>query len=253
MVTLSTKGLMRSKKGTWLQALLSLGGALIFVMIFRWALVEPYVIPSGSLIPSLLIHDYIFVNKLAYGLRLPFTSRWLVHWGQVERGSIVVFKSVNDESLYLVKRVIGLPNDEVVYNNAGELFINGQKLSRAELLGEDLEKALAILPEKDRRHYAESSRFFREQVGSVSHLMIQSKSESRIATGTYHVPPGHLFMMGDNRDNSSDGRAWGPLPLENILGQARMIWMACDQTLPDQEQMCDPQSLRWDRVFLRVQ
>ncbi len=253
MATLSTKAPEQNKKGTWFQALLSLGGALTFVMIFRWAFVEPYVIPSGSLIPSLLIHDYIFVNKLAYGLRLPFTSHWLVHWGKVERGSIVVFKSVNDDSLYLVKRVIGLPNDEVVYNSAGELFINGRKLPRAELFGEELKKALAILPEKDRDHYAETSRFFREEVGSVSHLTIQSKGEFRVATGTYRVPAGHLFMMGDNRDNSSDGRAWGPLPLENILGQARMIWMACDQTLPDQEQMCDPQSLRWDRVFLRVQ
>ena len=113
-------------QGTWPKALRSLFIPILIILTIRWAAFEPYVIPSGSMFPNLLIHDYILVNKFAYGIRIPFTYHYLVNWNAPRRGDILVFRNVGPEDYFLVKRVVGLPGDEISYNQKSELIINGQ-------------------------------------------------------------------------------------------------------------------------------
>lgn len=103
--------------------------AALIALTIRWALIEAYVIPSGSMLPTLLVHDHIFVNKIAYGMRIPFTSDWLIELAQPQRGEVIVFKYPEKPSLFYIKRVVGIPGDRVFYEN-GNLFINEQLVEK---------------------------------------------------------------------------------------------------------------------------
>lgn len=215
-------------------------------MAFRWIGYEPYVIPSGSMIPTLLIHDHIVVSKYSYGLRVPFTKKWLIPPRTPKRGDVVVFRSVENDDFYMIKRVVGLPGDKIEFNNQGELLIDGSQLVSQdisfapELTDENLEAPREIFDLKQ------------ETLGQVQHLILQEKSRLEEEPYVLTVPEGHIFMAGDNRDRSRDSRYWGALPIENLLGKAQFIWLSCSQTLVEQSPVCDPSQIRWNRVFQAI-
>lgn len=239
-------------RGTWLQAFASLFFSIVLILTVRWALFEPYLIPSGSMIPSLLIHDHILVNKFSYGIRLPFTNIWAAKFGLPKRGDIVVFKSVEQDGIFVVKRVIGLPGDEIRITANGELVINGRTMPKRNLSAAETARLLKDWPDEERRAYLERFEFAEENLDGHKHLAIRNPSESSLEQGPYQVPPGSIFMMGDNRDNSADSRVWGALPLDHILGRASLIWLSCEETLPQANQICDPKTIRWGRVFEEI-
>lgn len=239
-------------RGTWPQALGSLAGAVLLILTIRWAFFEPYVIPSGSMIPTLLVHDHILVNKFSYGLHVPFSTSWLVRFGRPRRGDIVVFRSVEDSGTFIVKRVIGLPGDEIKVADRGQVEINGQPVPRRQLSREEMAGRLALWPEEERAEYLERFDFYEETLDGRTHLEIEQRDRRESAgqvQGSYRVKNDELFMMGDNRDNSSDSRVWGALPIDRVLGRASAIWMSCEETLPDASQLCHPQTMRWHRMF----
>lgn len=246
MDTTKTK---RDLRGTWGQALGSLAGAILMILAIRWAFFEPYVIPSGSMIPTLLIHDHILVNKLSYGIRIPFSSKWILQFAPPKRGDVVVFRSVEDESIFLIKRVVGLPGDEIRLNDQGQLEINGQVVPRHVLTDEQAKAALAEWPSEAREESLGRYEISEESLDGRGHLIFRERAAEIRAQGPYKVPNHSIFMMGDNRDNSSDSRVWGPLPIERILGHASFIWLSCEETLPEASQLCNPQTIRWPRMI----
>ncbi|MBD2858578.1 signal peptidase I [Spongiibacter sp. KMU-158] len=181
---------------------------LLVVLVLRSFVVEPFQIPSASMVPSLEIGDYILVNKFDYGLRLPVVGTKILEVGEPQRGDVMVFFPPDDKR-YFIKRVIGLPGDTVRYVNK-QLYINGEIVPQT---------LVAEVPPMN-----PITQVLREQLGTVEH---QIHHDKRIYRGDFEVvvEPGHYFMMGDNRDNSSDSRVWGQVPEENIVGKAFAIWM----------------------------
>ncbi len=183
---------------------------LLLVLVLRSFLYEPFQIPSGSMIPTLKVGDFILVDKFSYGLRLPVTGTKVIDIGEPERGDVMVFFPPNDER-YFIKRVIGLPGDKIEMLD-GVLFVNGEEVKQ--------KPHPTLVPED--HSYA----VYLEQLGDVEHTMQRNVHPSRhSAHYTTVVKPGHYFMMGDNRDNSSDSREWGQVPEANIVGKAVAVWM----------------------------
>jgi len=238
-------------RGTWSQAIASLAGAIVFILAIRWALFEPYVIPSGSMLPSLLIHDHIFVNKFAYGLRLPFANHYSIRFGEPNRGDVIVFRSVEDDSVFLVKRVVGLPGDEIQLKVDG-LYINGQKAPLTELNRDEKEALLKDWTPDSRAEAIEQNDVFEESLGDVKHPIFRDRAEPISESAVVKVPADHLFMSGDNRDHSADSRMWGTLPIDRVLGRASIIWLSCEEAMAQTNQLCNPQTMRWNRLFKRV-
>lgn len=186
---------------------------LLLVLLLRSFLFEPFRIPSASMMPTLLTGDFIFVNKFAYGLRLPVLNTKIVEVGEPERGDVVVFRLPSDPSVNYIKRVVGLPGDDVEYDERRErITINGE-LIEIESMG----------PYPDEMRY----QLGQEVLGEHEHEVLLTGN--RFGTGgVYHVPEGHYFMMGDNRDNSQDSRfdIVGFVPEENLVGRASRVWMS---------------------------
>jgi signal peptidase I len=226
--------------------------AVCAILAFRWALFEPYVIPSGSMIPTLLIHDHILVNKFAYGLRIPFSKSWMFRGNEPQRGDIVVFRSVEDSGYFMIKRVVGLPGDKIEVDQEGYVKINSEKLP-AETLN------VSADPASQTPYYPVSVGdiggdysdfiFFQENLKGVVHRAMLTKNAPRFYDRPYTVPPDQYFCMGDNRDNSKDSRYWGALPRENLLGRAMFVWLSCEDTLPHIPFLCNPLKIRWNRFF----
>ncbi len=243
-----------AKKAKFGEGLGSFFLAVLAILAFRWLLFEPYVIPSGSMIPTLLIHDHILVNKFAYGVRVPFTSKWLFKNQDPKRGDIVVFRAVNDEGYFMIKRVVGLPGDTIEVDQDGYLKVNGQRLETTPLtITAEAESQKPYYPVKepdlgDEAHY-DDFQFFEENLNGVTHRAMLTKEAMRFFDRPVTVPDGHFFCMGDNRDNSKDSRFWGALPRENLLGKALFVWLSCDETLPYLPFLCNPLKLRWGRFF----
>ncbi len=183
---------------------------LLVVLILRSFIVEPFQIPSGSMIPTLRIGDFILVNKFAYGLRLPVLGTKVVDIGEPQRGDVMVFFPPGDDR-YFIKRVIGLPGDEIqILDN--NLYVNGAKMPQM-LAGDVGEQELGY-------------RTMEENLDGKVHLMRKRIPPTAFGRNvTRVVPEGHYFMVGDNRDNSYDSRAWGPVPEQNIVGKAFLVWM----------------------------
>ena len=182
---------------------------LLFVLIIRSFIFEPFRIPSGSMMPTLVQGDFIFVKKYAYGLRLPVTEAKVIETGAPKRGDVVVFRLPSDPSINYIKRVVGLPGDEIVYERH-RLTINGVQM--------DLEKS----PDA-----TQSMPKFIETLDVREHEILIGRSQSTL-DDTYRVPDGHYFVMGDNRDNSRDSRYIGAIPESNLVGEAVRIWMHID-------------------------
>lgn len=188
---------------------------ILIVLLLRSFLVEPFRIPSGSMIPTLWIGDFILVNKFAYGIRLPVVDMKIIDIGEPKRGDVVVFRYPDDPSTDYIKRVVGLPGDRITYHSK-TLFINGQPAPQ-QPAGPYTEVDTGIpLPAKLQM----------ESVDGVEHKMVVHPDYfGRLDAGDWRVPEGSYFVMGDNRDNSNDSRAWGFVPEKNLVGKAFMIWM----------------------------
>jgi signal peptidase I len=239
-------------RGTWPQALVSLFGAILLILGIRWALFEPYVIPSGSMIPTLLVHDHILVNKLAFGLRVPFTSKWLMRFSLPKRGDVLVFRSVGDDGTFLVKRVVGLPGDELNVAEDGQVSINGQAVLRRVLTQEEATSLVSNWPEEARTNILNMDDFIEETLDGRKHIALRERDVKGRTQDPIRVPEDSLFMMGDNRDESSDSRVWGTLPIDRVLGRASWIWLSCEETLAEMNQLCDPKTMRWDRIMKSI-
>ncbi|MGZ3772452.1 MAG: signal peptidase I [Pseudobdellovibrionaceae bacterium] len=222
-----------SLKGTWNQAILTFLFPILLVMSLRWAVLEPFVIPSGSMIPNLLIHDHILVEKFAYGLHVPFSNKWLIRWSEPRRGDIVVFKYPENPEVYFIKRLIGLPGDTVEVNN-GRVTVNGKKFEMTPFESPNNEKGFI---------------YFKEQNGLKSYPVRFLLGDEPGQSQVYKIPQGQYFFMGDNRDQSSDSRVWGFVKEDLIVGKAWVIWLSCSSTLPTMTFVCDPAQIRFDRLF----
>lgn len=195
----------------------SLFPVIMIVFVLRSFIVEPFRIPSGSMLPTLHLGDFILVNKAAYGLRLPIIYKKIIPTGSPERGDVMVFRFPENPKINFIKRVVGLPGDSVRVVGR-TVYINGLKIAQ-KLIDDDHQTS-------DRRTYI--SNRYEEQLGDVTHdiLIRRGGRGSRGFDGV--VPEGHYFVLGDNRDNSRDSRYWGFVPEENLVGRAFFIWMAWD-------------------------
>lgn len=213
----------------WIDLSRSLFPVIIAVLVIRSFLLEPFRIPSGSMIPTLFDGDFILVNKFTYGLRLPVLHYEVVDFGEPERGDVAVFRYPRDPNQDYIKRVIGLPGDRIVYRNK-HLYVNG-KLMKQLLLG----RYLGPGAEPD-------SVLRREWLGELEHPIL-THTDSESIEFEYTVPADSYFVMGDNRDRSSDSRYWGPVPAGNLVGKAFFIWMSWN-----------PEAFRvnWDRIGERI-
>jgi signal peptidase I len=180
---------------------------LLFVLVIRSFVFEPFRIPSGSMMPTLLEGDFIFVKKYSYGLRLPVTETKIVETGDPKRGDVIVFRLPSDPSVNYIKRVIGLPGDTVVYERH-RLTINGEPVD-LQRDGEDFRGAPV----------------FAEDLDGRKHDILVMSPEYSTRDSTYQVPEGHYFVMGDNRDRSKDSRFIGAIPEKFLVGEAVRIWM----------------------------
>lgn len=200
---------------------------LLFVLVIRSFIFEPFRIPSGSMMPTLLQGDYIFVKKYAYGLRLPVLESKILETGEPERGDVVVFRLPSDPSVNYIKRVVGLPGDQIVYKGH-QLTINGESVE----LTRDSE-----LPTH------EGVPRFVEELGERRHPILIASPGNTMQDGLYVVPEDTYFMMGDNRDNSRDSRFIGPIPESHLVGEAVRIWMHMDGL----------EWPKWDRIGTKIQ
>jgi signal peptidase I len=200
----------------------------LFVLVLRSFIVEPFRIPSASMMPTLLIGDFILVNKYDYGIRLPVLNLKIIPNKTPQRGDIVVFRYPLDPKIPFIKRVVGLPGDHVAYYDK-TLYINGNPMQLTELETYKGTGAGKVMDGVSRKM---------EVLGPVRHSILMDMSVySREFEGI--VPEGHYFVLGDNRDNSKDSRYWGYVPDANLVGRAFLIWMNWDM---------ENRGIAWDRI-----
>ena len=250
-----TRSMSKEKEGGFFAELAKvLIQAFVIALVVRTILFQPFNIPSGSMIPTLLIGDYLFVSKYAYGYSnhsLPFSPHLFSGriFGQApKRGDVVVFKFPRDEQQDYIKRVIGLPGDKIQMKD-GRLYINGEIVPR---------EPIAKLEERDIMGRVHEVPTYRETLpGGVQHTIIEVEGDTGPYdnTGVYEVPPDHYFMMGDNRDNSTDSRVpqdqggVGYVPFENLVGRAEVIFFSVREGDPAWAIWEWPWSVRWNRLF----
>jgi signal peptidase I len=198
---------------------------LLFVLVIRSFVFEPFRIPSGSMMPTLLEGDFIFVKKYAYGLRLPVSETKIIETGEPQRGDVVVFRLPSDPSVNYIKRVVGLPGDTVVYERH-RLTINGE-----------------VIPlDSTDRIFGQRAVYLEDLDGRVHDILVTSP-EFSARDGTYRVPEGQYFMMGDNRDHSKDSRYIDSIPEKYLVGEAVRIWLHfVPWNMPD-----------WSRIGTKIQ
>ncbi len=246
---------LKKRKGVIFQYAESIGWAIAIALVIRIFLFEPFKIPTGSMIPTLQIEDHIFVAKSAYGIKLPLSDGYLVRWSDPERGDVVVFpfpiKGHEDYGKDFIKRVIGLPGDQVELKD-NILYVNGKSVEGKRL--EDTYPYEQTDPYTGRVIICDCIQQ-KETLGDHTFLTYHYAPASICPNrpnwpdklrgwawpplqdqGPYTVPEDHVFVMGDNRDNSSDGREWGIVPIGTIRGKALVIWLATD----------------WHRIFSRI-
>ena len=217
-----------AKEPLWVEYGASFFPVILAVFVLRSFIVEPFKIPSGSMIPTLLVGDFILVNKFTYGIRLPVINQKIVPLNDPKRGDVMVFRYPEDPSLDYIKRVVGLPGDKIVFQNK-RLTINGAEIPV-------IKQTDYLHPE--RLYYSQQ---FSAKMGDIEHRYLTDADAPNFVqevTKFPHrdaciynnagvmctVPAGHYFMMGDNRDNSRDSRVWGFVPDKNIVGKAFFVW-----------------------------
>lgn len=219
------KGRSREGEPEFVEYARSFFPIFLIVLLLRAFLVEPFRIPSGSMMPSLLVGDFILVNKFTYGIRAPVVKTKLLELNRPERGDVVVFRWPVNPKLDYIKRVIGMPGDKIRYQNK-TVYINGaaqqiKPVGSYEPVGSGM-RALGSLEGQ-------------ETLGKVTHSVLINPMSPDFGMGCTFlgyreatVPEGHYLVMGDNRDDSNDGRCWGFVPEENLVGKAFMIWFSWD-------------------------
>jgi len=196
---------------------------LFIVLVLRSFLVEPFQIPSGSMKPTLDVGDFILVSKFSYGIRLPVVDKKIIDVGDPQRGDVMVFRYPSDPNVNYIKRVVGLPGDQIRYTADKRLFVNGESIAE-QLIGNE-------------PGTLGSAALYKEKLGVAEHLIRKEMTRYRVMPDhSWTVPAGHYFMMGDNRDNSNDSRFWddpsipkdllGMVPDKNIVGKAFAVWMS---------------------------
>jgi signal peptidase I len=217
-----------AKDPWWVEYGASFFPVILVVFLLRSFLVEPFKIPSGSMIPTLLVGDFILVNKYTYGIRIPVLNKKIIELNSPQRGDVVVFRYPVNPSLDYIKRVVGLPGDKVEYRNK-RLTINGQAMPM---------RPNGDFLDKEKLYYTPR---FVENLGGVEHdALVEDEAPPFVPHVDQYpqrdkciynsegfsceVPAGHYFMMGDNRDNSQDSRVWGFVPDDNLVGKAFFIW-----------------------------
>ncbi|MDH5300484.1 MAG: signal peptidase I [Gammaproteobacteria bacterium] len=206
---------------------------ILVVLLLRSFLVEPFRIPSGSMLPTLEVGDFILVNKFSYGIRLPVVDYKVVEVGSPQRGDVLVFRYPKDPSTDYIKRVVGLPGDHIEYRNK-TLYVNGQLMSK-EYIGPYMGSVTGM-------PLAGLNRM-QEMLDGVRHDILIENGKPRI-DGEMIVPAGQYFVMGDNRDNSNDSRFWGTVSEEFLVGKAFMIWMNFNT---------DQGGVSWGRIGQRIE
>ncbi len=246
----------RTQDGGFLETAKVIVEALLIALVVRTLLFQPFNIPSGSMIPTLLVGDYLFVSKYSYGYSkhsIPFSPDLFsgrILASKPKRGDIVVFKLPRDNSSDYIKRVVGLPGEKIQVME-GRLYINGQMIPR-----EPIEK---VRTEDFYGRMVEAPTYRETLPGGVSHTIIEIQGDTGFNdnTGVFEVPPDHYFMMGDNRDNSTDSRVTpeqggvGYVPSENLIGRAEMIFFSI-RGEPAWKFWTWPWAVRFDRLFKPV-
>ena len=235
-----------SGKSTLREYAEAIGIALAVALLLRFFVIEAFTIPSGSMVETLAIGDFIFVNKMAYrtevpytalGIRVPGGGTTIKEWRKPERGDIVVFRFPTDQRIDYIKRIIGVPGDAIELRR-NQLLVNGKQYERT------YEKKVTYL---DQRCQPESGAQFLEDSGDDQYSVLVREGSGLFENfGPIRVKEGHLFMMGDNRDNSSDSRAWGQVPIDYVKGRALFVWLSLDR--------CEglKNRVRWARLGSKV-
>jgi signal peptidase I len=225
-----------AKEPVWVEWGADFFPVILIVFVLRSFLFEPFKIPSGSMIPTLLVNDFILVNKYTYGIRLPVINKKIIAINEPQRGDVMVFRYPGDPSVDYIKRVVGLPGDVVAYQDK-RLSINGQSVETTKTADYQhpdrlyySEQYISKLGEVDYRFLTDSD--VPAFISEVASFPYRENCTYNAAGVTCTVPVGHYFMMGDNRDNSKDSRAWGFVPEENIVGKAFFIWLHIDSIIP---------------------
>ncbi len=220
------------KESTLVEYCKSFFPVILAVLLLRSFLVEPFRIPSNSMMPTLLTGDFILVNKYAYGIRLPVLDNKVVEMGEPARGDVVVFRYPKDPSVDYIKRVVGLPGDRVGYYNK-IIYINGEPVGQVPAgvyIG--VGSGISMSGASERQ----------EQLGEVLHdILVMPRTPG--LEGEYVVGDSEYFVMGDNRDNSNDSRYWGPVPESNLVGKAFRVWMNWDGANG---------GVDWDRIGMKI-
>lgn len=205
--------------------------AAIVALFIRQFIIQPFKIPSGSMIPTLLVGDHLFVNKFVYGPRIPFTDARIFTWKEPKRGEVIVFRYPENEDKDFIKRVVGIPGDKVQIID-GRLYINDQLATLTERGSAPPQGSYAFF------EYG-VPRLFEERIGSAVHTVQYLRDQRGNNFGPVLVPKDSVFVMGDNRDNSLDSRTWGFVKFEKILGRALIIYWSWDG---------GDRWVRWERI-----
>ena len=283
------------KQGTWPSAILLLLSPLIILFSFRWILFEPFVIPSTSMEPTLLVNDHIFVNKFVYGIRAPFADQgWLMNWSTPKRGDVVVFRYPQNPKVFYIKRLIGIPGDRIkvisgqitvndepwvirpveqFYDDKGEAVTDDEfqysgesipdyealeNFKKSGSLDQSAEELTELSPQEVQKKIEEKikneSLSAVERLERLEHFIKRNKNDAHLGDEEkeFVVPEGAYFVMGDNRDQSSDSRIWGFVPHDLLVGKASIIWLSCEKTMDTAPMFCDPSLLRLYRFFKKV-
>ncbi len=219
-------------QGRWPQALILFFMPIFLIFGLRWFFYEPFVIPSESMVPNLYIHDHILVQKFSYGLKPPMGDGWIFRWSLPQRGDVVVFRYPENRDVFFIKRLIGLPGD-VIKTKGMSLTVNGHiyqldpYFTNGDFEENNLQKKYVVRFDQD-------STF--------------DQTEEK----EFIVPEKSYCVMGDNRFNSHDSRFWGFVSEDFIVGKAQFIWLSCQETLVSMPFICNPMTLRSDRLFMGI-
>jgi len=221
------------KEPTWVEYCKSFFPVILAVLLLRSFLVEPFRIPSGSMMPTLEVGDFILVNKFSYGIRLPVVERKIIDIGKPKRGDVVVFRYPKDERVDYIKRVVGLPGDRIGYFDK-VLYVNGEAVSQMPsgvYIGNGSGVSMT------------GASWRKELLGESEHDILVMPGTPGLET-EYVVAENEYFMMGDNRDNSNDSRYWGAVPESHLVGKAFRVWMNWDSANG---------GIEWDRIGMKIQ
>jgi signal peptidase I len=231
----------------------SIGVAVAVALLLRAFVVEAFQIPSGSMIPTLEVGDHIFVSKFSYGLSIPFTDTKILQYAEPQRGDVIVFKFPQDHGTDYIKRVVGVPGD-VIEMKQEELYINGKPIAREK---SDRPCDMGEVTENNEAHERRPGGLFDEcetwveTLGGKRHETIQEPGRGGRDFPRTVVPPGRLFVMGDNRDNSSDSRVWGFVDYNLVKGRALVIWWSRAES-DSYSPFTWLKTIRWRRFFQPV-